>query len=285
LRLLRRELLRGTDRFRRLPPGQVIRDFRRARRLTTGTTLRPSPGRGTRDRRLVLALSCVPARLASLPLVLRSLLEQSLPADRVVLAYPHYSLRDGAPYPQPPLLPRGVDLLRCTDHGPLTKLLPVLAEEPNALIVIADDDIVYPSGLLAALYAAHLAAPTAALGLRGCRLNGDLAPKDLRHIFGTGIAAPAAVDLLMGTWGMLLPSGALDGAELENFNGWPPQARWVDDVWISGHLARRGIERLVVPARCLPLDVRSARGAALTFGINRDGRNDQATIEAFRSWW
>jgi hypothetical protein len=89
----------------------------------------------------------------------------------------------------------------------------------------------------------------------------------------------------MGTWGTLLPPGALDAAELENFNGWPPQARWVDDVWISGQLARRGIERVVVPARCLPLDIRSARSSALTFGINQDGRNDRATIDAFRPWW
>jgi hypothetical protein len=270
LRLVRRELLRG---------------LHRSRRLSTDEPLRPYAGGGAREHRLVVALSCVPARLARLPLVLRSLLEQSLPADRVVVAYPYHSLRDGMPYPEPPRLPSGVDLLRCTDHGPLTKLLPVLAEEPGALIVIADDDIVYPSGLLAALHAAHLVAPTAALGLRGCRLSGDLTPKDLRHVFGTAIVAPTAVDLLMGTWGMLLPPGALDEAELGDFTGWPPQARWVDDVWISGHLARRGVGRLVVPARCLPLDIRSARGAALTFGINRDGGNDRAAIEAFRPWW
>jgi hypothetical protein len=38
-----------------------------------------------------------------------------------------------------------------------------------------------------------------------------------------------------------------DPAQLGNFTNVPDGARWMDDVWISGQLARAGVPRLVVP--------------------------------------
>lgn len=270
-------------RFHALRASTVKRDVVRAARLNVAAP-RPRavapPGR-TRVARLVVSMTSIPARAKWLQPALRSVVDQQEPPDRVVLAWPWRS-RTGEPYPPPPRVPAGVEVLRCDDCGPATKLLPVLRAEPDAVIVAVDDDVVYPLDFLGCLMAGHSRHPEAAVGLRGWRIPADLAWPE--HVFATGIRSSAQVDVLMGTWGYLVPPGALDAA-VHDFTGWPPEVRWADDVWISGHLARRGIERFVVPATGLPLETIGSSIASLSGGRNANGSNDHAAIDAFVRWW
>lgn len=234
--------------------------------------------------RLVVTLTTVPDRAHAILPVLRSLLDQTHPADRILLAWPATSMRDGRSYPAPPTLPDGVDLLMCEDVGPATKLLPALRAEPAALLVAVDDDVVYPVDFLATLYAAHLADPHAALGFRGFSITRGSDPRDFDHVFATAVRTLTPVDVLMGTWGYLVPPGALDDA-VQRYDGWPPELRWTDDIWISGHLARCGTSRRVVPAKRLPLETRASFVSALTDGPNNSGRNGRIAIDCFAEWW
>ncbi|MCL4674743.1 MAG: hypothetical protein KJZ59_01630, partial [Pararhodobacter sp.] len=239
-----------------------------------------------RPERLVVTLTTIPARAHRLRTTLRSLLDQSEPADRIVLCLPRTARRGGAPYPDPATLalPAGVQVLRCTDEGPATKLLPTLRAEPGATLVVVDDDVVYPRDFLAGLLAAHRADPGAALGLRGVRVAPGVPFPALAHVMCSAIPAPVPVDILFGTWGYLLPPGVLDGA-VQDFSGYPDAVRFVDDVWISGHLARRGVRRLVVPTRSFPVETPASAVQALTDGPNRSGDNDAVAIAAFARYW
>ena len=280
--MARREVVRALARFRHITPRQVLHDMLRAALLT----VRDPPSRPVPDRpeRVVVALTTVPPRLAHIAAVLRSLLDQTSPADRVLLALPQWSYRTGTPYLPLPPLPPGVEIIRCQDHGPATKLLPALLAEPDAAIVVVDDDVIYPADFLDRLLTAHRRFPSAAVGLRGCRLRPGSTSRDLFHVFGTAVRDPTTVDLLMATWGYLVPPGALDHA-VHSFDGWPEGIRWVDDVWISGHLARRGVPRLVVPGRGLPLETWMSRCFALDRGPNKNGETEAAGIAAFSRWW
>jgi hypothetical protein len=278
----RREVRRALGRFRRTPPWRVASDALRAARLHRSDPVSRAPD--ARPERLVVALTTVPDRLARILPALRSLLDQSCMADRLLLAWPSHSRRTGERYPPPPILPAGIELLPCEDEGPASKLLPALRVEPGAVIVVADDDVIYPVDFLATLLRAHRADPKAALGWRGWRFRPGADPRDYDHIFATAVAVPTTVDVLLGTWGYLVPPHALDDA-VHDFAAWPPEVRWVDDVWISGHLARRGIPRRVVPAKGLPIETRASSIAALTDGLNRSSRNDRIAIEAFKAWW
>ena len=270
-------------RYRRLRPTRLISDWARARRLQCGANPRahrPVP----RSEPVVISLSTIPERAALIGPVIASLRDQTVPADRIVLAWPRVSLRTGQPYPDPPALPDDVSCLRCVDVGPASKLLPVLMAEPEAAIIVVDDDVIYPADFVATLLAAHREAPAAAIGYRGWRIQAGRSSGRFDHVFATALDRRAAVDVLLGTWGYLVPPGALDAA-VHDFSGYPEAVRWVDDVWISGHLARRGVPRLVVPARGLPIETRASGVAALTFGLNRSGANDRAAIAAFAQWW
>jgi hypothetical protein len=88
------------------------------------------------------------------------------------------------------------------------------------------------------------------------------------------------VNILLGTWGYPIPPGTFDAA-VHDLTDWHPGIRRVDDIWISGHLARLRVERLIVPATGLPLETRASRKASLSKGPNRSGDNDRAALEAF----
>lgn len=275
------EFKRGVGRLRRNPPGRILADLARAARLRRADP--PLRELSPRPERLVFTLTTVPERAAMIRPTLRSLLDQTCPADRIILAWPERK-RDGTLYPPAPALPRGVDLLPCVDEGPATKILPALRIEPDAALIAVDDDVIYPANYLATLLAAHRTDRAAAWGWRGCRIRPGTDPRDFDHVFATALTAPAAVDVLMGVWGYLVPAGALDGA-VQDFTGWPEALRWADDFWISGQMARRKVSRRVVPAKGLPLKTRAASTAALYQGPNRSGQNERIAIEAFREWW
>ena len=270
-------------RFRRMTPARLYQDHARARKLLRQAPP-PRPAPQARPERLVVSLTTVPERMDQLAPVLRSLTDQTVPADRIVLARPEVARRSGKPYPllDPPF--PGVDVIAADDEGPATKLLPALAAEPRAAIIVVDDDVIYPADFVEQLLAWHRRLPGAAIGWRGWRIRPGVHPKSFPHVFATALAEPEPVDILLGTWGYLVPPGAFDAA-VHDFSGFPPAVRFVDDVWFSGHLARRGIPRLVIPGRGLPIETRASDMASLTFGPNSSGTNDLEAIAAFKDWW
>lgn len=270
-------------RFRRMTPARLYQDHARARKLLRGYVPERPPA-PARPERLVVTLTSIPERLPTLPAVLRSLIDQTCPPDRIVLNWQTHGIRDGAPYPPPPPLPAGVDVRVRNASGPATKLLPTLQEEPAAALIVVDDDVIYPVDIIEQMLAWHRRLPRAAIGWRGWEIVPGRNPKRFPHIFATALAKPRKVDILIGTWGYLIPPGAFD-ASVHDFSGYAPGMRFVDDVWFAGHLAKRGVERLVIPGRGLPIETEASNLAALTFGPNSSGTNDLVAIEAFKDWW
>jgi hypothetical protein len=233
----------------------------------------------------VITLTTIPARARLLAPVLRSLIDQSQPADRIVLALPYKTRRHQA-YPEPETLdlPAGIDVIRCEDEGPATKLLPALKLEPGAVMIVVDDDVIYPRRFIETLLAEHRRKRQAAIGFRGIRLQEGVTFPALDHVFATGVSKPTQVDVLFGTWGYLVPPNAL-GDAVHDFSDSPAEVRWVDDVWISGHLARAGVPRFVARANELPLETPASFRAALTAGVNKSGENDEIALKVFADDW
>lgn len=116
--------------------------------------------------RVVISLTTIPRRIHKLKPTLDSLLQnQTMPANVIQINIPQTFLRTGAQFnstDQYPFLKHDrIRIVRCIDTGPSTKLLPTLATEtdPSTLIIIVDDDTIYPSNLVASMVAAHRVAP------------------------------------------------------------------------------------------------------------------------------
>jgi hypothetical protein len=273
---------RALARFRNVGPASLAGTLWRAATIRSRAAAAARP---ERPERLVVSLTTTPRRARNLAGVLSSLLDQTEPPDRLILALPRES-RSGERYPpaRDLKLPAGVDIVPCRDEGPATKLLPALELEPGALVVAVDDDVIYPRSLLATLLREHRLRPQAAIGFRGVRLTPGVAFDELDHVFATGVRAATQVDVLFGTWGYLVPPGAL-GPEVWRLDAAPEALRWVDDIWFSGHMARRGVERWVARAGELPIETPNVLRSALTASVNADGRNDHAGLRYFAGDW
>ncbi|MEQ8291051.1 MAG: hypothetical protein RIA08_02505 [Roseovarius sp.] len=175
-----------------------------------------------------VTLTSIPPRLPRLGPVLASLLAQKPAPARVVLCLPERWARFPGDGPLP-ALPDGVELLRVPeDFGPATKAIGparALAGQVDRMIY-CDDDWLMPPGWAAALLAEwREGAAVAASGWSVERLKRQ------------GAAGPGCVDIAQGFSGVLIDPRWLSGAEVVP----PAEARAVDDIWLSGQLARQGL--------------------------------------------
>ena len=207
----------------------------------------------------VVSLTSIPSRLPLIERTLKSLMRQVLAPRRIVLNLPRFSRRENAAYEAPAFLDgiQAVSIRWCEDLGPSTKLLPTLAEEAaDTPIIVVDDDRIYPPNLVADLTAAAEADPDSAFGMSGWVVPADfvdrptsvwsnlcmLPPAPVR---ARRLMKPMRVDVVQGFSGYLVRPRFFDLKEVSDYAGAPPEALFVDDVWISAHCMTT---RFVIPA-------------------------------------
>ena len=146
------------------------------------------------------------------------------------------------------------------DYGPATKLLGALLieKDPSTLIITVDDDIEYDPGLISML--AHHAPPNAALS-PVCQMREPFEAEEagggklqLRFIHdGTWhrwiwpFSSKICPGWLVGWAGVAYRVGHFGADVFTELNSAPHGCLFNDDVWLSGYLKRRGVERAVMP--------------------------------------
>lgn len=104
--------------------------------------------------RIVISVTTSPKRLATLKEPLESLINQQLSPDVIQINLPYVFKRTGEVYEHLEMLDilkhRLIKINRCEDTGPSTKLLPTIQSEKNGntLIIVVDDDTIYPPELV-----------------------------------------------------------------------------------------------------------------------------------------
>src|SRR5262249_30396430 len=246
-----------------------------------------------RSRRVIASLTTLPDRIGNLEPTIRSLLEQTRPPDEIVLAIPQFSIRQKMEYTVPAYLegiPR-VRLLRCEkDWGPATKFISVVQEElaggrGRTLIMVVDDDRIYPRDALEIFLHYHTQMPDAALCFRGALIPRNLVwflPKIFR---ASQIREVERVDVITGTASYLIQPRFFDSA-LWDYSNSPESAFYVDDIWISAQLDRRGVEKYVVPASQMMRSVRAQSGTMTLYHVPKGSvRSNTEVIRFFRDTW
>ncbi|PYL55263.1 MAG: hypothetical protein DMF29_03375 [Verrucomicrobia bacterium] len=243
--------------------------------------------------RVIASFTTMPDRIGNLEPTIRSLLEQTRPPDEIVLAIPQFSVRQKTEYIVPAYLegiPR-LRILRCEkDWGPATKFIPVIQEELAAnrgrtLIMVVDDDRVYPRDAFEIFLHYHNKMPDAALCFRG-----GLIPRNfvwfLPKIFrASQIRETKRVAVITGTAGYFIQPRFFDSA-LWDYSSAPASAFYMDDIWISGCLARCGVEKYVVPASSMMRTVREQSGTMTLYDVPKGSvRSNTEVIRFFRDAW
>ncbi len=274
--------------LKRLLP--VIRKHRRQVRFIRGTL---ASSRNSDGRRVIASLSTVPERIGNLGPTIRSLLRQTRPPDEIVLAVPEFSIREQRPYAVPKYVSRWARLrvLHCRkDWGPATKFIPIVQQElaagrGNTLIMVVDDDRVYPRDALETYLHYSEQLPEATLCFRGAAMPRSLDWRDAKMIYASGLREPQPAAVITGCGSYLIQPRFFDES-LWDYSRAPRGAFYMDDIWISGCLNRRNVKRYVVPASTMMRSVlRQHRTLSLHDVPNGRQYNNNETIAFFGDSW
>ena len=245
------------------------------------------------NRRVIVSLSTVPDRINNLGPTIRSLLKQTRPPDEIVLAIPEFSIREQRPYAVPKHVSRWprMRVLHCQkDWGPATKFIPIVREElaagrGNTLIMVVDDDRMYPRDALETYLHYNKQLPDAVLCFRGAAMPRDLDWRHAKMIRASELRQPQPAAVITGCGSYLIQPRFFDES-LCDYSQAPKGAFYMDDIWISGCLARRNVKRYVVPASAMMRSVFRQR-RTLSLHDVPDGRqyNNNETIALFGDAW
>lgn len=244
------------------------------------------------NRRVIASLSTVPDRINNLRPTIRSLLKQTRPPDEIVLAIPEFSVRERRRYVVPKYISRlpRVRVLHCAeDWGPATKFIGAIQDElaagrENTLIMVVDDDRIYPRDALETYLYYSEQLPNAALCFRGAAMPSTLDWDDAKMIRASEVREPRAVAVITGCGSYLIQPRFFDES-LWDYSVGPQVAFVIDDIWISGWLSRRGVKRYVVPASAMMKSVLRQRWTVSLNKIPGRQKLNNETIAFFRDAW
>lgn len=253
---------------------------------------------------IVICLSTIPSRLPYLQTTLKSLLTQSRRPQKIRLHLPNFSKRESIGYEIPSWLlqSKSVEIIRCEDYGPATKLIPAVEDfAQNQKLLILDDDMIYPSGLVDHMYKASQSRGDMAIASSGWVVPDDLICHfvTLKHNLlqlppmpykCTRVKEHTRVDILQGYSSYLVKPSFFDLSELKDYSDAPDAANYVDDVWISAHCKA---EKFVIPfsrfcfhSMKLKNHFKSTSLAAFNRGGERaEKRNNTVMIRYFKERW
>lgn len=164
--------------------------------------------------RLVVSLTSYPARFKTLDLTIRSLLDQTMKPDLIVLWVDHAAM-PSLPLSVTELVGPAFSVKPTDDLRSFTKIIPALIAYPDSFIAIADDDIYYPADWLKGLVDAYDPDHPTIVYHRGHRLtyldDGSLAPYRSwqRGVRDKASLLPATDIMPTGVGGVLYPPGSL----------------------------------------------------------------------------
>ncbi|QJR81975.1 glycosyltransferase family 2 protein [Alteromonas pelagimontana] len=211
-----------------------FKDSQLLRRLKQDTSKLAAGNKLKNDKQLIVSLTSIESRLHLLDLTLNSLLSQSVQPTMIILWLSEHI--EQIPANIKAFEARGVTVKLCEDVGPHTKLVHTLVQYPEAVIVTADDDTLYPKQWLAELVDAYFNRPGAIHCHRAHYINfnadGTLAPYTKWGWLAQGIVGADNRIFPTGVGGVLYPPGSLhpDTTNIALFRKLSPKA---DDIWFK----------------------------------------------------
>ena len=108
---------------------------------------------------------------------------------------------------------------------------------------------------------------------------------DARMTYANELREPRRVAVITGC-GSYLIQPRFFNESLWDYSSAPPGAFYMDDIWISGWLSRRGVERYAVPASAMMRKVfRQRRTLSLHDVPNGRQHHNNEVITFFRETW
>jgi len=108
---------------------------------------------------IIVSLTTHGRRLYEVYLAIESIMQGSIKPNRIILWLSKNIQGKPLPHTLVNQMNRGLEVRYTEDIGPYTKLIPALKENPDAVIITIDDDIIYPYDTIELLLSANLKYP------------------------------------------------------------------------------------------------------------------------------
>ena len=181
---------------------------------------------------VIISLTSIPSRLPALHLTIKSLLNQKVTFEKIIL-WLHRDLKDDLPRTLQKLQGNRFEIRYSDTTEPHRKLVETLKLYPDRAIVTCDDDMMYPDDWLLRLLETWQLTPRDIVAHR-CRKirteNGEILPYSTWHSESTGESSEHT--MAVGWGGVMYPPGSLDERVLdrETYMRLSPKA---DDLWFK----------------------------------------------------
>lgn len=202
---------------------------------------------------VIVSFTTVPSRIKYIKPTVVSLLRQTCKPDHIELNLGKVPRKADIPWQVPAWL-ENLDAVKIfwidPDLGPATKFIPTLQRhrDDEILIIVVDDDMLYPRDLVEAFVISDRDFKRDAVFCS----SGHLIPRNLVFFDSPRKRrvkkGKKRVAIIEGCGGYCLRPGFLDIDELAKEDSAPEGALTMDDIWISGHLSRRNIQKYQIPA-------------------------------------
>lgn len=211
--------------------------------ITTYYKMVPAVGSGItkkkRGREVILSLTTIPDRITKTWITIESLLRQSCKPDQIILWLAEDEFR-GMELPDAikRQMQRGLTVRYCENLRSYKKFYGTMSENPEAFVVTADDDIIYPEKMLEVLLKTYQENPECVVCNRSHwmrKSHGKLLPY-CRWIHWIdrkrGQSEPLYQNFLTSGGGTLFPVFLLDQGILQK-DVFVQLAPLADDVWLN----------------------------------------------------
>ena len=189
-----------------------------------------------RTPKIILSLTTFPDRINSVSKTIKTLLNQTLKPDKVILwlAFEQFPKKEQElPNDLLELKNFGLDIKWCEDIKSYKKLIPSLIEFENDIIITFDDDIYYDENIVKRLYDAHLEDREAVVVNRYSRIyfkNDKMKFLKSSKLYFSNPPKPSLLNVIIGCGGVLYPPKSLSPNVLnkQEFMSLIPTH---DDIW------------------------------------------------------
>jgi len=202
---------------------------------------------------LMVSLTTIPSRIDRVHVTIESILRQTVRPVRVALwlTAKQFPDLDKLPLSLQRQRKRGLEIYQCDTDWPHQKLLPSLVKWPDATIVTADDDLIYPVDWLRNLYCVHREIPDTVVCRRarvmGLDSSGALTKYESWPLSGAHLSGPSHVYFPTGVDGTLYPPGVLHD-DVFNTTLAEKLCPRQDDIWFKIMAFRNGTKSVVAPS-------------------------------------
>lgn len=235
-----------------------------------------------RNPELIVSLTTIPQRINTVHLTIESIFQQSTKPDAVILWLDKDNFNEESiPWMLRKMEPRGLEIRFCEDIKSYKKLVFTYEERPEAAIVTADDDLVYPSTWLEKLYKQHLEEPSCVI----CHRGHWVTLSDKREILPyqqwkmeTQEAGPSYNIFPTGSGGVLYPPGSIN-EQLPDKDMYFKLCPTNDDFWFKAMTMLNKSKAICIPGGMMSdanaMIVRGSQEFALGFQNVGNDRNSE----------